>query len=247
MVFPETQEIIDEAVKKYEAYENYVKYLDKKVLAFQRKKVEVFQEKGELKEEYRKEFMKGINERKRFLILEKRNIKVDPSSSRWAEEDFAEMKKLKETLKPSEQKIKEIEERIETLKFTETKQRLNHDIDVAQSMYENVVWLLMKATLFEMAHSAQEQLKNERLAEMKAKDTPNCKTLPQNEGYWKPEEKDLWKTLAEDEFKRRQKKYFENLEKILNKRKKEQEKAEWKRKKQLYKEWEQRKEDEKNE
>ena len=247
MVFPETKEIVNEAVKKYEAYENYVKYLDKKVLAFQRKKVEVFQEKGELKEEYRKEFMKGINERKRFLILEKRNIKVDPSSSRWAEEDFAEMKKLKETLKPSEQKIKEIEERIETLKFTETKQRLNHDIDVAQSMYEDVVWLLMKATLFEEAHSAQEQLKQQRLAEMKGKSTPNCKIFPQYEGYWKPEEKDLWKTLAEEEFKRRQKKYYENLEKILEKRKKEHEKEERKRKKRLYKQWEQREEDKKNE
>lgn len=239
MVFPETKEIILEAKKKHEAFENYVKYLDKKVMSFQRKKVEVFQEKHDLKDEYTKEFMKGINERKRVLLLEKRNIGVDPSSSRWVEEDFAEIKKLKETLKPSEDRIKEIEERIETLKFTETKQRLNHEVDVAQSMYEDVVWLLMKATLFEEAHSAQEKLKNERLAEMKRKGI-----LPQYEGYFKPKDRDLWKSLAEDEFKRRQQKYFENLEKIFKKRKKEQEKAERKRQKQLYKEWEQRKEEE---
>lgn len=236
MVFPETKEVILEAKKQYLAFENHMKLLDKKVVALTRRKVGVFQEKHELKEEYRKEFMKGINERKRFLILEKRNINVDPSSSRWAEEDFAEMKKLKETLKPSEDRIKEIEERIETLKFAETRQALNHEVDIAQSMYEEVVWLLQKASLYEEAHRWQDKIIQKRLREIKAKDTPNFKFIPQYEGYLKNEDRDLWRKLAEAEYQKRRKTYFENLEKIQNEQKKEQEKAEWNRQKRLYNE-----------
>jgi hypothetical protein len=244
VLFPETQKVLEDAKKQCEAFNNYVECLDRKVLAFQKKKVEVFQEKGELKEEHRKEFLKGINERKRLLLLEKRNIDVDPSSSRWAEEDYAEMKELKRKLEPSEKRITEIKQRIETLKFAETKKALFHKVDIAQSMYESVVWLLVKASLFEEAHSAQEDLRLERIQEMKNKDTPNCKYSPQHEGYFLPEEKDLWKTLAEAEFKRRQQKYYENLEKIQNKRKEDQEKEEWRRKMKLYKQWE---EDKRNE
>jgi len=238
MVYAETSAIILEAKKKYEAFWNFYECLDKKVVAFQIKKASTFQEKYELRDEHRTEHMKGIKERKRFLLLEKRNIGVNPSSSRLVEMDFAEMKELEKKLEPSETRIKEIKQRLETLKFSETKQALLHDVDVAQSMYEDVVWLLQKASLYEVAHSAQDELKNERLAEMKAKDTPNCKTLPQHEGYFIPSEKDLWKTLAEAEFKRRQKKYYENLEEIAHKRKLEREKEERKKQKRLYKQWE---------
>ena len=238
MVFPETKEIILEAKKKYEAFCNFYECLDKKVVAFQIKKAKTFQEKHDLKNEHLTEHMKGIKERKRFLLLEKRNIGVDPSSSRFVEMDFEEMKALEKTLKPSDDRIKEIKERLETLKFSETKQALLHDVDVAQSIYEETVWLLIKASLYEEAHSAQDEIKNERLAEMKAKDTPNCKTLPQHEGYFIPSEKDLWKTLAEAEFKRRLNKYYENLEEIFHRRKMEQEKEERKRQKRLYKQWE---------
>ena len=98
MVFAETQKVIEEAKKQYVAFNNYMEYLDKKIMAFQQKKVEVFQEKHDLKEEYTKEFMKDIKERKRILILEERNIDVDPSSSRNAEEDYAEMKELKQNI-----------------------------------------------------------------------------------------------------------------------------------------------------
>jgi len=242
LVFRETKEIINEAVKKYEAFVNFYNFLDKKILAFQRKKVEVFQEKHELKEEYRTEFMKGINERKRLVILEERNINVDPSSSRWAEEDFAEMDKITETLKPSENKIKEIKQRLETLKFSETKQRLNHEVDILESMFTEVQWSLVKASLYEKAHSAQEELIQERLADMKKRGV-----IPQHEGYLKSEDRDTWKKMAETEYEKRRKKYYENLEKIQNRRKKEQERKEWNKKKRLYKELERRKEDEKNE
>lgn len=235
MVFPETSAIILEAKKKYEAFCNFYDCLDKKVTAFQIKKASTFQEKHDLNEEYRTEHMKGIKERKRFLLLEKRNIGIDPTSSRTVEMDFAEMKELEKTLKPSDDRIKEIKERIETLKFAETRQALNLDIDIAQSMYEDVIWLLQKASLYESAHSAQDELKNERLVEMKKRGV-----IPQYEGYFKPSEKDLWKSLAEAEFKKRQKTYYENLEKISHKRKLEKEKAERKRQKQRYKEWEER-------
>ena len=235
MVYPETSAIILEAKKKYEAFCNFYEYLDKKVLAFQIKKASTFQEKHDLNEEHRTEHIKGIKERKRFLLLEKRNIGIDPSSSRTVEMDFAEMKELEKTLKPSDDRIAEIKQRLETLKFSETKQTLNHDVDVAQSMFDDVVWLLMKASLYEEAHSWQDKIIQKRLAEMNKKGI-----LPQHEGYLKTEDRDTWRKLAEEEFKRRQKTYYENLEKIFHKRKLEREKEEWKRQKRLYKEWEEK-------
>ena len=237
MVYPETSAIILEAKKKYEAFCNFYNFLDKKVLAFQIKKASTFQEKHDLHEEHITEHMKGIKERKRFVLLEKRNIGVDPESSRLVEMDFAEMKELEKTLKPSDNRIAEIKQRLETLKFSETKQLLNHDVDVAQNMYEETVWLLIKASLFEEAHRWQDKIIEKRLAEMKKKGI-----LPQHEGYLKSEDRDTWKSLAEAEFKRRQNKYFENLEKISHKRKLEREKEERKRQKRLYKQWEERQE-----
>lgn len=239
MVYPETEKIILEAKKKYEAYEAFYNFLDKKVVAFQIKKASTFQEKHDLKDEHRTEYMKGIKERKRFVFLEKRNIGINPESSRTVEMDFAEMKELEKTLKPSDDRIAEIKQRLETLKFSETKQALNHDVDVAQNMYEETVWLLIKASLYEEAHKWQDKIIQKRLGEMKKRGTK-----PQHEGYLKTEDRDTWKKLAEAEFKRRQNKYFENLEEISHKRKLEQEKEERKRQKQRYKEWEESQENE---
>jgi hypothetical protein len=226
LVFPETKEIILEAKKQYVAFNNYVEYLDKKVTALQKRKVEAFLETHELKEKWKKEVLETAKERKRMYTLIKRNIRVDPSSSRSAEMDIEEIKELKQKLNPSLAKTELIEAKIKELQFTETRKALLHEVDVAQSMFEETAWLLMKASLYESAHSAQEQLKQQRLAEMKAKSTANCKYSPQHEDYFLPKEKDLWKSLAEEEFKRRQKKYFENLEKILEKKRKEAKKNE---------------------
>jgi len=235
MVYAETSAIILEAKKKYEAFCNFYNFLDKKVVAFQIKKASTFQEKHDLKDEHRTEHMKGIKERKRFLLLEKRNIGVDPSSSRLVEMDFAEMKELEKTLKPSDDRIAEIKQRLETLKFSETKQLLNHDVDIAQNMYEETVWLLIKASLYEEAHKWQDKIIQKRLGEMNKKGI-----LPQHEGYFKTEDRDTWRKLAEAEFKRRQNKYFSNLEEISHRRKLEKEKEERKRKKKLYEQWEER-------
>jgi hypothetical protein len=231
MVFPETREIILEAKKKYDAFQNFYEYLDKKVTAFQIKKAKTFQEKHELENEHRTEIMKGIHERKRFLLLEKRNIGVDPESSRLVEMDFQEMQELKKVLKPSDNRIAEIKQRLETLKFSETKEALNHDVDIAQSMYEDVVWLLQKASLYEEAHMWQDKIIAKRLAEAKKRGNKL-----QNDGYLKNEDRDAWRKLAEAEYQKRRNKYFENLEKILAKQKLDREKAEWKRQKRLYKE-----------
>ena len=229
MVYKETKEIIDEAVKQYEAFENYVKYLDKKITSFQRKKVDAFVETHELKEQRKKEILESPRQRKRLYTLKIRNAGVVPSSSRNAELDYEEIEELETVLKPSEDRIREIEERIETLKFAETKKALFHEVDIAQSMYEEVVWSLMKASLYEKAHSAQEKIKTDveqkwRKFEKEVKDKQGYeyKILPKYEGFWKPEEKDLWKTLAEEEYRRQRNLYYSNLEKILNKRKEDQ-------------------------
>ena len=176
-------------------------------------------ETHELKEKWKKEVLETAKERKRMYTLIKRNIRVDPSSSRSAEMDIEEIKELKQKLKPSLDKTELIEAKIKELQLTETRKALLHEVDIAQSMFEDVVWLLMKASLFEEAHKWQENIIQKRLREMKRQETPNFKIIPLYEGYHVSEDRDTWRKLAETEFERRRKKYFENLEKIFKKRK----------------------------
>lgn len=231
MLYPETKKIIAEAKEKYEAFCNFYEYLDKKVTAFQIKKAKTFQEIHELKDEHRTEIMKEIKERKRLILLEKRNIGINPESSRTVEMDFQEMQELKKVLKPSDNRIAEIKQRLETLKFAEIREELNHEIDIAMSMYEETVWLLQKASLYEEAHMWQDKIIAKRVAEANKRGNKL-----QNDGYLKNEDRDAWRKLAEAEYQKRRNKYFENLEKILAKQKLDREKAEWKRQKRLYKE-----------
>jgi hypothetical protein len=238
LVFAETQKVIEEAKKQYVAFNNYMEYLDKKIMAFQQKKVEVFQEKHDLKEEYTKEFMKDIKERKRILILEERNIDVDPSSSRNAEEDYAEMKELKQKLEPSLAKTEQLEAKIKELQFSETRQSLLHEVDVLESMFHEVEWSIVKAEIYEVSQKTYaEALKTVFKTLSKQEQEKHYFPKPQDK-FWNTLD---WKPYADKLYSEARNGYYESLEK----QKKEQEKAEWKRQKQLYKELEQRKEEEK--
>jgi hypothetical protein len=220
--FPETQEILDEAEKKQIALKNYVKFLDKKISAFQRKKVDAFVETYELKEQRKQELLKNPKQLKRLYALRLRNASVKfPEESRSAEMDFAEMQELEKKLEPTLAKIKEVEERIEKLKFAETRKALLEDITTAENMAFEIELLTIKAYVFEFVHAIQETEQQRVIKELKSHDTPNYKSLPRFDGYYFSETgRNQWKGEAEKAWKDVEKQIYADLEKFLKEGKK---------------------------
>lgn len=200
--------------------------LDKKVTAFQIKKASTFQEKQELKEQYRKEFMEGIKERKRLVILEKRNIMTEPSISRSAEMDYAEMKELKQKLEPSEKRVKAIEAKLRLLEFSETKQQLLNETEILESMFSEVEWSIVKAEIYEVSQRTYaEAMKTVKKTLSKQEQEKIYFPTPQDK-IWNTLD---WKPYADKLYSEARNGYYEALEK----QKKGQE---WKRKKRLWNE-----------
>lgn len=198
-----------------------MEYLDKKIMSFQRKKVEVFQEKYDLTEQRKKEILQTAKERKRFYTLIKRNIRVNPSSSRSAEMDFEEIQELKQKLEPSEKRIKAIEEKIGKLEFQETKQRLLNEVDILESMFHEVQWSIVKASIYEVSQKTYvESLKTVFKTVSKEEQERYVLPTPQDK-IWNTLD---WKPCADKLYSEARKGYYEALEKFLEKKRKEEKK-----------------------
>jgi hypothetical protein len=217
MTYPFTKIIIAEAVEKYKTYENYVVYLEKKVDSFCSRKLE----KHKFKHEISEELKRTHKERFRLLVLGKRNRGVNPLSSRNAEEDYAEMDKITETLKPSEQKIKELFDKIEELNIDRDRKTLLEEVDVAQSLFEEVVWKLTEAQFYETAQQAETTALTEEYYKLNSKQR-ECWMIPDPQKGGKDLElwnTFSWKQIALDKFVEYREKYFKNLEKLLESQK----------------------------
>jgi hypothetical protein len=217
MVYPFTKKIIAEAREKYKAYENYCAYLEKKVDSFCNRKLE----KKRLKREISEELKRTHTERLRHTILEVRNRGVERFSSRNSEEDFAEMDKLTETLKPSEQKVYGLFDKIEELNIDRDKKQLLEEVDVAQSLFEEVVWKLTEAQFYETAQQAETTALTEEYYKLNSKER-ECWMIPDPEKGGKDLElwnTFSWKQIALDKFVEYREKYFRNLEKLLESQK----------------------------
>jgi hypothetical protein len=244
----EAKEILEEMKAKYFIFKNYFEHLEKRTHFLTQKRISTFGETVEgihkAKEEISKEYERTSEERDRlFRLLNhttvERALGVDPKKivigvhvenaeeKKYLEFDFADIAKLEETVKPSDAKIAELKAKIHKLNRTEERKALLHDVDVCQSLYEDLFWVYVKSLLYEQGFKIQEKFRLERMQEMKDKDSKMWKlhhlifkTTPQHEGYFKPEEKDMWKIQAEKEFKILQTRYYENAEKILKQQKK---------------------------
>jgi hypothetical protein len=185
-------------------------------MSFQRKIVGVFQEKYDLTEQRKQEILETAKERKRFYTLVKRNIRVEPSSSRSAEMDFQEIQELKQKLEPSEKRIKAIEAKLSLLEFQETKQRLLNEVDILESMFHEVEWSIVKAEIYEVSQKTYaEALKTVFKTLSKQEQEKHYFPTPQDK-IWNTLD---WKPHADKLYAEARKGYYENMEKLLAKRK----------------------------
>ena len=213
MVYPYTKKIILEAVEKYQVFQKYLDGLEKKTDSFCSRKLE----RHRLRREISEELMRTHKERSRLIIVGHRNKGVERFSSRNAEEDYAEMDKIEETLKPSEEKIDGLFEKIEDLNLDRDKKVLLEEIDVCQSLFEEVVWKLYEAQFYETAQEAETIALNEEYYKLSSEQRKRFMIPDPEKGGKDLEEwnKLSWKNIAEQKFAEFQTKYFRNLERLL--------------------------------
>jgi hypothetical protein len=226
---PEAQSCVNEAIKKRDVYVHFVVRLEKRVDALVQRKIANFGETiegiNEAKEEIEKIKSKTA---KKYLALYKLQDEVRdydiPFFGDW-QKHIDQIREIEESLRPFEESIANLEAKIEGFNQIPEKKRLLHSIDVAQSMYEDIYWLLVKGSCYDKAFSAQEFFKQdierqwcEQEKRVKKTTGYEIKTLPRYEGFWKPEDVNAWKEVAEEQFKAMQKRWYEKIETVYLKK-----------------------------
>jgi len=208
MTYPYTKIIIAEASEKYQAFANYYAYLEKKVDAFCLRK----QEKKSLKEEISEELERTHKERFRLIVLEQRNKDVEPSSSRNAEQDHKEMKKIEKKLKPSEEKISGLFDKIEELGLDRDKKVLLEETNVCEGLLEDWIWTLVYADIIEKVQIAETRAFNQEFYKLSSEERAMFMIpTPENEEIWNSLS---WKKVADKHFSECQRRYYAKMLKV---------------------------------
>jgi hypothetical protein len=224
MTYPYTKKILEEALEKRKIFDNYTAHLEKKIDSFCSRKLE----KKRLRSLISKELMRTHKERSRLIIVGHRNRGVERFTSRNSEEDYAEMDKIKETLKPSEKKIEELQEKILDLNIDRDRKTLRLEANIAEGLLEDCVWKVIEAVYYEHAQKVEMGLLEDEFFKLdfrssgvrfyrdnphklyKLPDLENGRDLKQWNSL-------SWKEVAKQQFEELQKQYFEDLERYLAK------------------------------